>query len=147
MSAASTKFLLFTAAISLSCEAFGFPFDETCAQSRATFPDEKRDLAVYFHYPQIVQDALRINLPKNLTLEATPASSKFDIKGIGTYSMNIEPAATNVTVRRTYAFNDILTPVAGYPTLHTFYSQFEAKDQDSIVLKQAAVESAGAGGN
>ena len=123
------------------------PVDLFTAQSRATFPDEKRDLAVYFHYPQIVQDALRINLPKNLTLEATPASSKFDIKGIGTYSMNIEPAATNVTVRRTYAFNDILTPVAGYPTLHTFYSQFEAKDQDSIVLKQAAVESAGAGGN
>jgi len=35
--------------------------------------------------------------------------------------------------------------VAEYSTLRTFYSQFEAKDQDSIVLKQAAVETAGAG--
>jgi len=123
------------------------PVDLFTAQSRATFPDEKRDIAVYFHYPQVVEDALRINLPKNLTLEATPATARFDIKGIGMYTMKLEPAATNVTVRRLYAFNDILTPVAEYPTLRTFYSQFEAKDQESIVLKQVPVESAAPAGN
>jgi hypothetical protein len=123
------------------------PVDLFTTRSRATFPDDKRELAVYFHYPQIVQDALRIVLPKNLALEATPAPSKFDIKDTGVYTMNIEPGANAVTVRRTYAFNDILIVPSKYPELRTFYSQFEAKDQDSIVLKQAAVESAGAGGN
>ena len=121
------------------------PVDIFTAHTQATFPHEKREVAVYFHYPQIVQDALRINLPKNMTLEATPASSDFAIKGTGIYKLAVEPAATSVTVRRTYAFNGVLTPVAEYSTLRTFYSQFEAKDQDSIVLKQAAVETAGAG--
>ena len=117
------------------------PVDVFLAQSRAAFPHEKRELAVYFHYPEVVQDAMRINLPKNMTLEAAPASSKFDIKGSAMYTMGVTPAPNNVTSRRVFANNDILIPPAEYGGLRSFYSQFEAKDQESIVLKQAPVES------
>ena len=122
------------------------PVDIFMAQSTASFPHEKRDLAVYFHYAQAVQDAVRIYLPKNLTVEAAPASSKFDIKGSAIYSMTVAPATDNITSRRTYVFNDIVTPPADYASLRSFYSQFEAKDQESVVLKQGPVESSAVAG-
>jgi len=116
------------------------PVDLFAAQARATFPQEKRDAAVYFHYPQLIQDAVSISFPKNLTLEASPASSRADIKGAAAYVMKVTPAANSITVNRLYAFNNVLIPPAEYAGLRNFYSQFEAKDQESIVLKMAPVE-------
>jgi hypothetical protein len=117
------------------------PVDVFLTQEKAAFPHEKRELAIYFHYGEMVQDAMRINLPKNISLEAVPASSNLSIKGSALYTMAITPTATNVTTRRTFACNELLVPTAEYAGLRTFYSQFEAKDQESIVLKQAPIES------
>jgi len=115
--------------------------------STASFPHEKRDLAVYFSYPESVLDATRINLPSNLTVEGAPVSSNFDLKGVGVYKLDITQADKNITVRRNFAFAGIIFPVANYATLRTFYSQFEAKDKESVVLKMGAeAGSAGAAG-
>jgi len=76
-----------------------------------------------------------------MTLEAAPASSKFDIKGSALYTMGVTPAPNNVTSRRMFINGDILVPPAEYAGLRSFYSQLEAKDQESIVLKQVPVES------
>jgi hypothetical protein len=111
------------------------PVDLFRAGATATFTHEKRELAVYFHYPQMVQDALRINFPPGVTIEGSPAASKFNITGSAFYDMTITPAPTNVTVRRNYAFNSLVTLPKDYAQLRSFYSQFEAKDQESIVLK------------
>jgi hypothetical protein len=116
------------------------PVDLFRAGSTATFTHEKRELAVYFHYPQMTQDALRINFPANFSIEGSPASSRVDMKGSGLYNMTITPAPTNVTVRRDFIFNDLFVMPKNYPDLRSFYSQFEAKDQESIVLKVAPTE-------
>jgi hypothetical protein len=111
-------------------------------QSTATFPNVKRTQAIYFHFPRFTQDAIRVNFPPGMTIEGSPAASRFMFLKEGLYLMNVTPAANNITIRRTYVFNDILVPLEEYPDLRNFYSQFEAKDQESIVLKQTATASA-----
>jgi hypothetical protein len=124
---------------------FVLPVDLFHTQSRATFPQEKRTQAVYFHFPQITKEAIRVNFPKELSIEAAPTSSRLDIKDKAMYTMDVTPAPTSITVRRTFAFNEILVKKEAYPELRSFYSQFESKDQESVVLKQALATAAPAG--
>ncbi|HZL29127.1 MAG TPA: DUF3857 domain-containing protein [Acidobacteriaceae bacterium] len=113
------------------------PVDLFTASEHAEFTQEKRDLAVYFHYPQTVLDAQRINLPATMSVEAVPPAGKLTMPNAAVYSLEATPAANNVTVRRSFLFGEILVLPKDYPQLRTYYSQFQAKDQESIVLKVA----------
>jgi hypothetical protein len=121
------------------------PVDLFTVSNREKFTQDKRDMAVYFSYPETVVDALRINLPATMSVEAVPTVSKLTMSNIALYSMEATPAADNVIVRRTSLFGEILVPVKEYPELRTYYSQFQAKDQESIVLKVAAPVAASMG--
>ncbi len=113
------------------------PTDIFLTDKPATFQHEKRQLAVYFHYPQVLQDAIRVNFPKEFAVEAVPASSKLKFSEQGAYSIDVASAPNNVTVRRDFLFNSVVVPAPEYGDLRSFYSQLESKDQESIVLKLA----------
>ncbi len=113
------------------------PVDVFLANQSATFPHEKRQVAVYFHYPQYVQDAVRINFPQQLTVEAAPSSTTYTIPKLASYTINVAPGTGNITTRRDFVFNDIFVLSKDYPNVRTFYSQFESKDQENVVLKTA----------
>jgi hypothetical protein len=114
------------------------PADLFLVNHKATFPHEKRDIAVDFNYPSQTRDALRINFPPNFSVEAAPPNVKYDFKSYAGYGMTIESTATNFTTRRDYAFGEVYILPAEYTQLRTFYSQFETNDQQSIVLKSTA---------
>jgi hypothetical protein len=122
------------------------PVDLFTAGDTATFPQEKRDTAVYFHYPESVQDALRVNFQTGFDVEATPAEGKFAIPKRAMYDMTTTSGPTNFTTRRLYVMGDFLFLPSDYATLRDFYSQLEAKDQESVVLKMAPVAGAAAPG-
>ena len=111
------------------------PADIFLSHEKATFPHEKRDIAVDFHYPSQVRDALRINFPANFTVEASPSAVKYSFKTEAGYRMTVDSAPTSFTTRRDYLFAEIYVLPPEYPQLRTFYSQFEANDQQSVVLK------------
>jgi hypothetical protein len=111
------------------------PADVFLAGAHASFPEEKRDLAVYFPYPKQVLDALRVNFPADITVEAAAAAAKFTMPGRGVYALSVASAQTSFTTRRTYAFNDVMVLPNDYPQLRGFYTQLEANDQQSVVLK------------
>ncbi|HXS13071.1 MAG TPA: DUF3857 domain-containing protein [Acidobacteriaceae bacterium] len=113
------------------------PADLFLVNHKATFPHEKREVAVDFNYPQFTRDALRINFPSNFSIEAAPPAAKYNFKAMAAYGMTIESAPTSFTTRRDYAFGDIYVLPPDYSQLRTFYSQFETNDQQSIVLKSA----------
>jgi Domain of Unknown Function with PDB structure (DUF3857)/Transglutaminase-like superfamily len=119
------------------------PVDLFTASEHAQFAQEKRDIAVYFHYPETVSDALRINLPATMSVEAVPPVSKLGMPNLAAYALEATPAASNVTVRRSFLFGGILVTAKDYPELRTYYSQFQAKDQESIVLKVAPAVASG----
>jgi len=119
------------------------PSDLFTVNESATFPHEKREVAVYFNYPQIIQDAVRVNFPTTLTVEAAPPTGKLNMEKTGLYNLLVTPAAGNFVTRRAYVFGDVVVPVAQYPALRTFYSQFEAKDQESVILTAMTPPAAG----
>ena len=122
------------------------PSDLFEAGAAASFPHEKRQNAVYFRYPRLMQDALRIHVPEDFAVEAVPAEAKFSIPGRATYNMSVSSAPGSFTTRRNYGQGDVIYLPADYATLRTFYSQLESKDQESVVLKPAAApQTAGMG--
>ena len=111
------------------------PVDLFTAGSTATFPQEKREVAVYFDYAETVLDALRVNFPKGFSVEAMPTEGKFSIPQRAAYTISTTATPTSFTTRRLFALGDFLIPSADYGTLRGCYSQFESKDQESVVLK------------
>ena len=118
------------------------PADLFLSDEKATFPHEKRDVAVYFSYPRIVQDALRINFHNGLVVEATPTSARYDLPKTGSYTMEVTSTPTSFTTRRNFIFNDIFVLPPEYPQLRGFYAKFESNDQQSVVLKADAAAGA-----
>ena len=111
------------------------PSDLFLASAKATFPHENREQFVYFSYPEFIQDALRINFPAGFAVEAVPSAAQFKMDGYGVYNMTVAQAPTSFTTRRNFVFGDVLVDLKHYPSLRSFYSQFESNDQQSIVLK------------
>ena len=108
------------------------------ANSRTTFPHDKRELGVYFSYAQILQDAVRYTLPTGFTVEAAPVKESAQFQSAAAYSQTSTQAPNTITVRRDLILGDVYFPVADYPQLRTFYNDFEHKDHGSIVLKRSA---------
>jgi hypothetical protein len=111
------------------------PSDLLETGSSATFSDEKRVQAVYFSYPVLTQDALRINFPAGFSVEAVPAAAKFDMLNEDAYSFTVTSDATGFTARRDHAQGEVVVLPKDYDSLRKYYSQFESKDQESVVLK------------
>jgi hypothetical protein len=93
-----------------------------------------------------VQDALRVNFTTGYEVEATPAEGKFSIPKRALYDITTTSGPTNFTTRRTLVIGDFLYVMTDYTGLRGFYSQFEAKDQESVVLKTVEAPSS-PGGN
>jgi len=111
------------------------PADIFLVNHKATFPHEKREMAVDFECPQWIRDALRINLPSNFSVEAAPTAAKYNFKKLAGYGLSVESAPTSFTTRREYIFADVFVLPDEYSQLRTFYSQLETNDQQSIILK------------
>lgn len=118
------------------------PSDVFLSSETAKFPHEKRETAVYFDYPLVMQDAIRVNFPSEFAVEAAPGAAKFSLPARAVYGMSVAVAPTNVTTRRDFVFGDVIVLQKDYSSLRNFYSQFESKDQESIVLKTAAANTA-----
>ena len=106
------------------------------------FPHEKRELPVYFNYGSMTQDAIRINFPSTLTVEALPVPDKQQLDISAVYTLKSEKTPTSVTIRRDYALGQIGFLPADYPKLRTFRSRIEAKDQEPIILTRATTTAA-----
>jgi len=111
--------------------------------SKATFAHEKRELAVFFSYPYAAHDAIRINLPEGFAVESVPPEGNAQIAKQALYKITAAPDAKGVTIRRDLIVGEIFFPPTEYPGLRTFYSQFEAKDQEPIILKVGAAATSG----
>jgi Domain of Unknown Function with PDB structure (DUF3857) len=110
------------------------PSDIFEANAKAAFPHEKRDVAVYFNYSHMTQDAVRITIPPTLTVESLPASDTITFQKFAVCGIKVESTPTTVTTHRDYALGEIYFKTEEYPELRSFFSKMENKDQESIVL-------------
>lgn len=113
------------------------PADLFLSNAKPAFPHEKRELAVYFDYPNMVQDAIRIHLPATITAESVPSPYKEQFEKSALYTFTNEQKSDSITVRRNFILGEILFDAKSYPALRTYYSKVENKDQENIVLTNA----------
>jgi hypothetical protein len=113
------------------------PVDLFLAQESATFPHEKREQPVYFHYAQTLQDAVRVKFGAGFQVEAVPPAEKFNLAGQEAYDLNVTASGQSVTTYRNYVHGELVVQAKDYDALRKFYSQFESKDKESVVLKAA----------
>ena len=115
------------------------PNDIFEANAKPAFPHEKRDIPVYFHFPYMVQDAMRIKFPANLHLESAPSADTLQFQNFALYVLSPESAPNSVTIRRNYSLGNVIFLAKEYPDLRSFYSKMETADQQSIVLTNVPV--------
>ncbi|WP_263375829.1 DUF3857 domain-containing protein [Granulicella aggregans] len=105
--------------------------------SKPTFSRDKREMAVYFPYPYNARDAIRINLPPGFEVESVPVNKDVKMGKTAAYDIKAVADGTGVTIRRNLLVGEIIYLPAEYPDLKAFYGQFEAKDQEPVILKVA----------
>lgn len=110
------------------------PVDLFVTNEKPLFPHEKRELAVYFDYASMVQDAVRIVFPQNLKAESIPAVYKEQYEKFAVYSLTNEQKPDAVIIRRDLSLGGFFFEKNDYPALRTFYGKVEGKDQEKLVL-------------
>jgi hypothetical protein len=110
------------------------PGDIFEANSKPSFPDAKRDIPVYFHYPHAILDAVRIKFPETLSVESLPAGEKTGYEKSAAYTLSSESTPNSFTVRRTYVLGEIVFTPPMYTDFRAFYTKMETKDQEPVVL-------------
>jgi Domain of Unknown Function with PDB structure (DUF3857)/Transglutaminase-like superfamily len=123
------------------------PGDVFEANSKASFPHEKRDVPVYFSYPYVMQDAVRVKFPSGFNIESVPSAEKIPFQTFAVYNLSTASTTNSVTVQRDYSLGEIIFMAKEYPSLRTFYSKMETKDQESVVLTTAPVSAKTPTGN
>jgi hypothetical protein len=119
------------------------PGDLFETNTKSTFVHEKRELQVWFSYSYSARDVVRINFPTGLTVESVPPEGSLQMPKKAIYKMKASVDATGVTIRRDLYLAEVLYKTDEYPDLRTFYSQFEGKDQEPIILKVASAATSG----
>jgi hypothetical protein len=113
------------------------PADLFAATARPMFSKEKRELAVWLWYPYTAIDGIRIDTPPGFSVESLPAAAQVTLPKMAGYGMMAKSDAKGIAVRRDLEIAETTYLPKEYPDLHTFYSQFQAKDQEPIILKGA----------
>ncbi len=113
------------------------------SHERPMFPHEERKLAIAFDYAFYNQDAVRLKLPANLAIEASPNSTDLHLQKLATYNMSSQTTSNSITIRRNEAVGVTFFLPADYKELRKFRQGIESADQESVVLKQtpSAVQS------
>jgi hypothetical protein len=117
------------------------PSDIFEVNTKPLFPHVKRDLAVYFHYANRVQDAIRVQYPSSLAIESLPVAESDPLLKLALYKLTSESATGSYTIRRDFVIGDIIILATEYPELRTFYGKLESKDQENVILKLASTAS------
>ena len=115
------------------------PGDIFVSSSKPSFPHEKRDIPVYFEYPRVTQDAVRIKFPESFKVESLPASDKSMFEKSAAYAISTESTPASFTIRRNYILGEVVFLPAQYANLRAFYFKMETKDQEPVVLTTATV--------
>ena len=114
------------------------PSDLFEAQTRPTFPTQDRKEGVFFHYGHMDQDVVRVHYPSDYVVESLPKSEDLLFQKYALYRYRSEQTPGSYTIRRDFMMGEIIFKVEEYKDLRTFFTTFETKDHEPVVLKPAA---------
>jgi hypothetical protein len=106
----------------------------------ALFPTAARKMPVYFHYPWMEDDTLKIKLPGGYKLDSADSPGPFTADTIAKYDVKIYVVSKDdeLVYKRTFSFNGLLFPQESYSGLKRIFDVLHERDNHTITLKQAA---------
>ncbi len=118
--------------------------------SKSDFTAEKREEAVDLHYPEVVQDAVRIKYPTSFTVESVPPDNVEKMGNTAAFSISAKRTPTSVTLFRNVTIGKTFFAPSEYPDLRNFYGKLDGKQTESLVLTRtdsSAAKSTSGGSN
>ena len=107
------------------------------SNSKPEFTAARRDLAIDMHYPEQVQDAVRLKLPASLAIESAPAADSVLVKNVGLFSVSNKQTANSVTLFRNVTTAQVFYMPDEYGALKGFFSKLDAKQSEPLILTHA----------
>lgn len=98
------------------------------------FPHTERKYPVYFDYPYVEMDEVRIQLPDALQVDTLPSPAQVRLP-YAAYGSNFTQGGREIVVTRQLAMGGNIFPVNQYPELRDFYLKARNSDQQQILLK------------
>jgi len=102
-----------------------------------TFEPEKRIHPIYFHYANIVDDEIAVEIPSGWHVVSSPRGRDENIAWM-TYSSSVEPKGNAIKIKRNLAVNGVYMPEKYYLALREFYQNIRANDEEQMVLSPVA---------
>jgi hypothetical protein len=107
------------------------------AGSRQTFAVTSRVHPMYFQYAYIHNDDVTIRLPGGLKIDAVVEPKNIDRGGL-TYSIGLERSGDELRLKRSLSLKGPYIPVKFYDSVHDFFQNVRASDEQQIVLARTA---------
>ncbi|HKP85631.1 MAG TPA: DUF3857 domain-containing protein [Blastocatellia bacterium] len=106
----------------------------------ALFAAAERKHQIYFHYPWLEQDEVRIKLPAGFALDNADAPAPFNAQEVIKYDvrMSVEGKSEALIFKRTFRFNGLYFPTQSYGGLKQVFDALHESDNHTITLKQVA---------
>ena len=118
------------------------------AQAKAPYASTTRETPVYMHYPYMVEDQFKLNLPANMSVDSVPQDAQIPFMPNADFTSKYRGAATAYAYARRVRVANILYEAKDYPALRDFYQKMNTQDQAQVVLVTApAVAAAAVGGS
>jgi hypothetical protein len=123
---------------SLTGKRIILPADPFSAKAKEIFPQEKRIMPIYFHFPYEEADITRVRFPAGFTVESAPTAATDRYTNSSANAMSVQATSNSITIRREMLMADTLVPEQEYAALRAYYSKMEQKAQESVVLNVPA---------
>ena len=114
------------------------------AQAKAPYASTTRETPVYMHYPYVVEDQFKLNLPANMSVDSVPQDAQIPFMPNADFTSKYRGAATAYAYARRVRVANILYDPKEYPDLRGFFQKVSTQDQQQVVIKVASATDSGA---
>ncbi|MES1195479.1 MAG: DUF3857 domain-containing protein, partial [Steroidobacter sp.] len=109
------------------------PIGVFSADEKHTFEQEKRIHPIYFHYANVTDDDITIELPTGLQVGSVPKARNENIQ-LTSFASSVEASGSAIRITRNLSINGVYMPEKYYLALRDFYQEVRANDEEQIVL-------------
>jgi hypothetical protein len=110
------------------------PVDVFSARDKSPFPEGHRVYPIDFQYAERVEDIVDIQLPLQMTIEASVEPSALSVRNDGSYKLSVTAADGVVVTHREFGFGGVFMPASEYDDLHRFFAKMDTEDHAQVVL-------------
>ena len=113
------------------------------ASAQHIFEHEQRVQPIYFHYPNVSEDEINIELPPGLQLTSAPKSRDENV-AVATFSSSTGMVGSTIQIKRQLDINAVIVQEKYYLALRDFFKAVRTNDEEQIIVAPVAASTSAA---